>query len=129
LDSSSKHNHNPLNHPSNIKTYYEMKAMSKRSLIYDQHIVRVAYRVSRTTTLHKVPTRSKSGLCSRDEILVPSDRSARPLSWATSFSLHKPPQSKEKWFNKVVTKLLGLPVLIKPDMWSVQIKACPSGLK
>jgi hypothetical protein len=70
-----------------------MAAMDKRSLISDsvtviridihpvrkepdQHVVRVAPRVSCTITIHKVSTRSKSGLCSRDEILVPSDRSA-----------------------------------------------------
>jgi hypothetical protein len=40
----------------------------------DQHIVHVAPRVSRITTIREVPTKSKSGLCSRDEVLAPSDR-------------------------------------------------------
>jgi hypothetical protein len=46
----------------------------------DQHIIRVAPQVSRLTTFHKVPTRLKSGLCSRDEIFVPSNHPTRPLS-------------------------------------------------
>jgi hypothetical protein len=54
----------------------------------DQHVIRMAPRVSRMTTVHKVPTRLKSGLYSRDEILVPDDHPAQPSSWATSFSLH-----------------------------------------
>jgi hypothetical protein len=41
----------------------------------------------------------------------------------------KPPQSRDMQFDKVVTKLLGLSDPIKPNMWSVQIKTCPSGLK
>jgi hypothetical protein len=74
-----------------------MITMSKRSLISEsvmvirigihhigeepnQYVIRVASRVSRTTTFRKIPTRSKSSLYSRDEILVPSDRSARPSS-------------------------------------------------
>jgi hypothetical protein len=39
----------------------------------DQHVVRVAPRASRTTTIRKIPTKSKSGPCSRDEVLSPSD--------------------------------------------------------
>jgi hypothetical protein len=82
-----------------------MTTTSKRSLISEsvvviqigihptgeepnQHVVRVAPQVSRRTTVHEVPTRSKSGPCSRDEVLAPSDRPARPSSWATSFSIH-----------------------------------------
>jgi hypothetical protein len=53
----------------------------------DQHVILVATWVSRTTTVRKVPTRSKSGLCSRDEVLAPSDRPARLSSWTASFSL------------------------------------------
>jgi hypothetical protein len=41
----------------------------------------------------------------------------------------KPSQSREVRFDKVVTKLLGLPGLIKPNMRPVQIKACPSRSK
>jgi hypothetical protein len=55
----------------------------------DQHVVRTAPRVSRTTTVRKVPTKSKSGLCSWDEVLAPSDRPVRPSSWAASFSLQQ----------------------------------------
>jgi hypothetical protein len=39
----------------------------------DQHVVRMTPRVSRTTTVYEVPTKSKSGLCSWDEVLAPSD--------------------------------------------------------
>jgi hypothetical protein len=85
----------------------------------DQHIVLAVPRVSCTTTFHKVPTRSKSDLCSQDEILVLSDCPARSSSWATSFSLHKPPQSRERWFDKLVTQILGLLGPIKPDIRSV----------
>jgi hypothetical protein len=55
---------------------------------HDQHVIRVAHRVSCTTTFRGLPTRLKSGICSRDEILAPSDRPARPSFWAASFSLH-----------------------------------------
>jgi hypothetical protein len=37
----------------------------------------------------KVPTRLKSGSCSRNEVLVLSDHPTRPSSWITSFYLHK----------------------------------------
>jgi hypothetical protein len=37
----------------------------------------------------------------------------------------KPPQSREVWLDKVVTKLLGLLGPTKPDMRLAQIKACP----
>jgi hypothetical protein len=87
------------------KTYYEMTAMSKWSLISEsvvgiqtgvhpageepnQHVVRAAHRVSRMTTIRKVPTRLKLGPCSWDEVLAPSDHPDRPSSWSTSFSLH-----------------------------------------
>jgi hypothetical protein len=46
----------------------------------DQHVVRVAPQVSRMTTVREVPTESKSGLCSRDEVLAHNDRSTRPSS-------------------------------------------------
>jgi hypothetical protein len=82
-----------------------MIAMDKQSLISEsatvirfdihpageepnQHVVRVTSRVSRTTTVHEVPTTSKLGLCSRDNDLAPNDRPARPSSWAVSFSLY-----------------------------------------
>jgi hypothetical protein len=44
----------------------------------DQHVVRAASRVSRMTTVCEVPTKSKSGLCSRDEVLAPNDHPTRP---------------------------------------------------
>jgi hypothetical protein len=46
----------------------------------DQHIIRIAPRVSRTTTVCEVPTKSKSELCSRDEVLAPRERLTRPSS-------------------------------------------------
>jgi hypothetical protein len=42
----------------------------------DQHVVRLAPCVSRTTTVREVPSKLKSGLYSRDEVLAPSDRPA-----------------------------------------------------
>jgi hypothetical protein len=83
-----------------------MTAMSKRSLIFksvtairigvhptseehDQHVIHAAPQVSRTTTIRKVPTKLKSGPCSRDEVLAPCDRPTQPLSWAASFSLQQ----------------------------------------
>jgi hypothetical protein len=53
----------------------------------DQHIIRVASRASRLTTVRKVPTKEKLGLCSWDEVFDPSDHPAQPSSWATLFSL------------------------------------------
>jgi hypothetical protein len=53
----------------------------------DQHIVRATPGVSRTTTVCEVHTKSKSGLCSRDEVLATSD--TRPDRHpGASFSLH-----------------------------------------
>jgi hypothetical protein len=74
-----------------------MIGMSKRSLISksvaairigihpageqpNQHIVCVAPQVSHMTTLHEVHTKLKSGHCSQDEVLDPSDRLAQPSS-------------------------------------------------
>jgi hypothetical protein len=39
----------------------------------DPHVVHVASRVSRTTTIGEVPTKLKLAPCSRDEVLAPSD--------------------------------------------------------
>jgi hypothetical protein len=39
----------------------------------DQHVVCTTPRVSHTATICEVPTKSKSGSCSRDEVLAPSD--------------------------------------------------------
>jgi hypothetical protein len=67
-----------------------MTTMDKRPLIYesvtvtqidihptgeepDRHVVRVTPGVSCTTMVHEVSTKSKSGLCSWDEVLAPSD--------------------------------------------------------
>jgi hypothetical protein len=79
----------------------------------DQHNVRATPGVSRTTSFCEVPTKSKSGPYSRDEVLAPSD--ARPdhhpgLPHSPS---NKPPRSREVRFDKVVTGLLGLPGPIK----------------
>jgi hypothetical protein len=70
--------------------------------------------VSRTTIVREVPTKSKLGPCSQDEVLAPSD--ARPghhpgLPHSPS---NKPPRSWEVRFDEVVTGLLGLSGLIKP---------------
>jgi hypothetical protein len=77
--------------------------------------------------IRKLPTKLKSGPYSKDEVLAPSDRPAHPSSWAASFSLQQTTLKQEVRFDKVVTKLLGLPGPIKLHMRTVQIKACPSG--
>jgi hypothetical protein len=46
----------------------------------DQHIIHAAPWVSHMTTVHEVPTKSKSGFCSQDEVLAPSDRPSWPSS-------------------------------------------------
>jgi hypothetical protein len=53
----------------------------------DQHIIRLASRVSYMTTVREVPTKSKLGPYYQDEVLAPNDRPARPSSCAASFSL------------------------------------------
>jgi hypothetical protein len=70
-----------------------MIATDKRSLIFesvavtridihlteeepDRHVIHMATGVSRTITIREVPTKLKSGHCSQDEVLTPSD--ARP---------------------------------------------------
>jgi hypothetical protein len=67
-----------------------MTATDKRSLIFEsvvvtridihpvgeesnEHVICVIPGVSRMTTVCEVPTKSKSFLCSRDEVLAPSD--------------------------------------------------------
>jgi hypothetical protein len=45
--------------------------------------------VSRTITVREVPTKSKSGLCSRDEALAPNDHPAWLSSWAAAFFLQQ----------------------------------------
>jgi hypothetical protein len=55
----------------------------------DQHIVRMAPRVSHKLTIRKVPTKSKSDPYSRDEFLASSDRPAQSSSCAASFSLQQ----------------------------------------
>jgi hypothetical protein len=80
----------------------------------DQHIVRVTHGVSRTTTVCEVPTKSKSGLCSRDEVLAPDDRPARPSSWCLILPPLNHLKAGRERFDKVVTGLLGLPGLINP---------------
>jgi hypothetical protein len=53
----------------------------------NQHVICVAPRVSCTTTVREVPTKLKSGLCSRNEVLTPTDHLTRPSSWDGLFSL------------------------------------------
>jgi hypothetical protein len=95
----------------------------------DQHIVCLASRVSCTTTICEVPTKSKLGPCSRDEVLAPSDHPAWPSSWAASFSLQQTTsklggtiQQSSYW----ATRFTGPH---KPKMWSVQIQCLFIGAK
>jgi hypothetical protein len=94
---------------------------------HDRHIIHVAPRVSRTTTIHEVPTKSKLGLCSRYKVLSPSDARLGRHPELPHYLSNKQPQSSEGRFNKVITGLLGLPGPIKSYKWSVQIKVCYQG--
>jgi hypothetical protein len=93
----------------------------------DQHIIRLAPQVSRMTIVCEVPTKLKLAPAPRMKSwpleIVRLDRHPG-LPHSPS---NKQPRSREGWFDKVVTGLLGLPGLIKPDKWSVQIKACHRG--
>jgi hypothetical protein len=46
----------------------------------DQHVVCLASRVSRMTTVREVPTKLKMGPCSQDKVLALSDRPTRSPS-------------------------------------------------
>jgi hypothetical protein len=82
----------------------------------DRHIVRVAPGVSHTTAIGKVPTKSKSGLYSQDEVLATNNARPGRHSGLPQSPSNKLPQSREGQFNEVVTGLLGLPGPIKPDI-------------
>jgi hypothetical protein len=79
----------------------------------DQHAVGVAPGVSRTATIGEVLTKSKSGLCSRDEVLASSNSRLGRHSGLPHYPSNKPPRSREGQFDKVVIGLLGLPGPIK----------------
>jgi hypothetical protein len=86
-----KHNHNHPHPPTINSTTYILldDSNDNRSLISesvtairvdihlvgeepDQHEIRATPGVSRSTTICEVPTKLKSGPCSRDEVLAPS---------------------------------------------------------
>jgi hypothetical protein len=90
----------------------------------DRHIVRVAPVVSRMAIIGEVPTKSNLGPYSQDEVLAPSDTRTGCHPGLSHSHSNKPPRCREVRFNKVVTRLLGLSCPIKPDIRSVQIKAC-----
>jgi hypothetical protein len=94
---------------------------------FDHHVVRTTLGVLRMTTVREVPTKSKSGPCSRDDVLAPNDAWLSRHPGLPHSPSNKPPQSKEVRFDKVVTGLLVLSGLIKPNMQSVQIMACHRG--
>jgi hypothetical protein len=72
----------------------------------DQHAVHVTPGVSRTTTICKVSTKSKSVPCSRDEVLAPNDTRSNRLS-SVSFPLQQTTLKQGVRFGEVVTRLLG----------------------
>jgi hypothetical protein len=80
---------------------------------HDRHVIHVALGVSRTTTIGEVPTKSKLGLCSRDEVLAPSDARSSLHTEMPHSPSNKPPRSREGRFDKVVPGLLDLPGPIK----------------
>jgi hypothetical protein len=95
----------------------------------DQYVVRLASRVSHMTTVRKVPTKSKLGPCSRDEVLAPSDRPARPSSWAATFSLQQTTSKQGGMIRQSSYWSTRFTGPHKHDMRSIKIKACSSGPK
>jgi hypothetical protein len=79
-----------------------------------RHVVRAAPKVSHTTTIREVPTKLNSGICSRDEVLAPSNARPGHHSGLPHSPSNKLPQSRERRFDKVVTGILGLSVPINP---------------
>jgi hypothetical protein len=101
----------PLISESDMITQIDIHLVGKEP---DQHVIRATHRVSRTTTVREVATKSKSGICSRDEVLAPSDIRFGYHPGLPHSLFNKLPQSRDGWFDKVVTKLLGLPGSINP---------------
>jgi hypothetical protein len=90
-----------------------------------QHVIRVTPGVSRTTTVREVPTKSKSGLCSRDEVLTPSDHLVIILvPHSPSTKLPRSRVRTVQQSNYWATRFTGPH---KFDMRSVQIKSCYRG--
>jgi hypothetical protein len=75
----------------------------------DQHIACVASQVSHTTTVGEVPTKSKLGPCSWDDVLAPSDAWPGHHTLLPHSPSIKPPRSREVQFDELVTGLLSLP--------------------
>jgi hypothetical protein len=69
----------------------------------DQHVVHATPEVLRTTTIREVATKSKSGICSEDEVLAPSNNRLGRYPEMSHSLFNKPPQSRVGWFDKVVT--------------------------
>jgi hypothetical protein len=74
----------------------------------NQHVVRLASRVSHMTIVYEIPTKSKLGHCSRMKswppaIVWPSRHHGLPHSPS-----NRSPRSREVRFDKIVTRLLGL---------------------
>jgi hypothetical protein len=79
-------------HPAEKEPDQHVHTCDRRGLTYDNH--------------SQVPTKSKSGFYSRDEVLAPGDVwSGRHLGLTYSPS-NKPPWSREGRFDKVVTKAI-----------------------
>jgi hypothetical protein len=80
----------------------------------DQHIIRIASRVLCTTTICEVPTKLNLGPTPEMKSWPPAMvRPGRHPGLPHSPS-NKPPQSRDVRFDKVVTKLQGLPGPINP---------------
>jgi hypothetical protein len=103
--------------------------MSMEGMIVAKVLMSSSPGVSRMTTVSEVPTKSKSGLCSRDEVLVPSDTRSNRHPVLPHSPSNKPPQSREVQFNKVVTGLLGLSGPIKTQHVASTNQSLPSGPK
>jgi hypothetical protein len=85
--------------------------------------------VSRMTTVSEVPTKSKSGPCSQDEVLAPSDARPGRHSGLSHSSSNKPPRRREVWLDKVISRLLSLSGPIKTRHASNTYQILSSGPK
>jgi hypothetical protein len=60
----------------------------------DQHIVHVTPGVSHTITIHEVPTKSKLGPCTWDDVMAPSHTQPSRHPRLPHSPYNKPPQSR-----------------------------------
>jgi hypothetical protein len=130
----------------NNKTYYKMTATTS-----DHLYLRVSRQFKSVYTLQeKNLTNMSYALPLRSHVRQPFVKSLLSRIWAPAPGMkswppaivrlsrypgqphspsNKPPRSREVWFDKIVTKLLGLSGPQNSTCGQYKIKACPSGSK